>query len=361
MIKTGLVIGKFAPLTRGHINLINTAATMCERVIVVVSHDNRWLNKQNERDQKVLQLKNRVRWLEQTYADIDHVIIKHVVEDDVPEYPNGWEGYCDLIDKSMREWGFYTEEDILNKNYTIFSSELGYEEGYKKYLPHMNHLVVDAERTRVPISATMIREDLMKYWEFLPSVVRKDYVRKVVIIGTESSGKTTLTKYLAKLYNTSWVEEYGRTYCEVDLVGNEELLTSEDYNKIAFRHKELEFEAERTANKIMFVDTNAFITEFYHRLYEHRENPVVTAIAKEEHYDLVIVLAPTVKWVDDGLRINSDRSITSELFEQMKKEFPNQFPEGRTVYIDSTDYKVRMDEAVNAVDGLINHFNIGEF
>lgn len=88
---------------------------------------------------------------------------------------------------------------------------------------------------------------------------------------------------------------------------------------------------------------------------------MVTAIAKEEHYDLVIVLAPTVKWVDDGLRINSDRSITSELFEQMKKEFPNQFPEGRTVYIDSPDYKVRMDEAVNAVDWLIHHFNVGEF
>lgn len=351
MIKTGLVIGKFAPLTRGHINLINTAATTCERVIVVVSHDNRWLDKQNTRDQEVLQLKNRLRWLEQTYADIEHISVEYIIEDDIPEYPNGWQEYA----------------RILNENYghlpeiTIFSSELDYDAEYKKYLPKFGHYIVDSDRTRVPISATMIRNDLMKYWEFLPSVVRKDYVRKVVIIGTESSGKTTLTKYLAKLYNTSWVEEYGRTYCEVDLVGNENLLTSEDYSKIAFRHKELEFEAERTANKIMFVDTNAFITEFYHRLYEHRKNPVVTAIAKEEHYDLVIVLAPTVKWVDDGLRINSDRSITSELFEQMKKEFPNQFPEGRTVYIDSPDYKVRMDEAVNAVDWLIHHFNVGEF
>lgn len=349
MIKTGLVIGKFAPLTRGHINLINVAATMCERVIVVVSHDNRWLDKQNDRDQEVLQLKNRVRWLAQTYANIEHVDVEYIIEDDIPEYPNGWPEYTKLLDTNYGHL-----QDI-----TIFSSEIGYDALYLMYLPKFNHIVVDAERTRVPISATMIRENLMKYWEFLPSVVRKDYVRKVVIIGTESSGKTTLTKYLAKLYNTSWVEEYGRTYCEVDMVGNEELLVSSDYDKIAFRHKELEFEAERTANKIMFVDTNAFITEFYHRLYEHRPNPVVTAIAKNEHYDLVIVLAPTVKWVDDGLRINSDRSITSELFLEMKKEFPNQFPEGRTVYIDSSDYTVRMNEAINAVETLITNINKG--
>lgn len=350
MIKTGLVIGKFAPLTRGHINLINHAATQCEKLIVVVSHDSRWLNKQSPRDQKVLTLKNRTRWLEQVYADIDHIRIEHLIEDDIPEYPNGWEGYAELLDFN---YGHIP-------GITIFSSELEYDDKYKEYLPYFRHVVVDAERTRVPISATMIREDLMKYWEFLPSVVRKDYVRKVVIIGTESSGKTTLTKYLAKLYNTSWVEEYGRTYCEKDLVGNESLLTSQDYTKIAFRHKELEFEAERTANKIMFVDTNAFITEFYHRLYEGKPNPVVSAIALEEDYDLVIVLAPTVKWVDDGLRINSDRSITSDLFNNMTADFTNQFPTGRTVFIDSPDYTVRMNQAIEAVDNLLNNINNGE-
>lgn len=346
MIQNGIVIGKFAPLTRGHINLINYAATMCERLIVVVSHDDRWLARQSERDQRLLTLKNRIKWVSQIYKDIDHVSVEFIIENDIPEFPNGWKEYSDLINDNYGHL----------KDITIFSSEIDYDNKFKEYLPWFDHVVVDAERSRVPISATKIREHLYDNWDYLPSVVRRDFVRKIVILGTESSGKTVLTKYLSKLYNTAWVEEAGRTYCLEDMAGNELLLSSDDYDKIAFRHKELEFEAEKTANRIMFVDTNAFITEFYHRLYEKKENTVVSAIAKKECYDLVIVLAPTVKWVDDGLRVNSDRSITSKLFQEMKEEFPNQFPVGKTIYIDSSDYTERMEQAINAVDKLIEEW-----
>lgn len=355
MFDQGIVIGKFAPLTLGHINLINIAATECDHLTVIVSHDNRWLAKQSTRDQRILTLKNRVRWLNQIYKDIPHISIKYIVEDEVPEFPNGWKGYCGLLEEVM-----YME--VIKPQTTsiaIFSSEPSYTENYAKYLPYITHVVVDSERTKVPISATEIRENLYKNWEFLPSIVRKDYAQKIVVIGTESSGKTTLVKYLAKLYNTSWVEEYGRTFCEVDLNMQEWLLESKDYTTIAFKHKELEAEAYRTANRLTFIDTNAFITEFYHRLYEGKPNPVVTAIALEEHYDLVIVLSPTVKWVDDGLRINSNRDKTTKLFNEMSKEFPNQFPEGRTVYIDSPNYKQRLTSAIDAVDRYLSKVNQG--
>lgn len=359
MFDLGVVIGKFAPLTLGHINLITEAAVQSKHVLVILSHDQRWLDKQSPRDQKVLNFKNRLRWLQQTYADTEHVTIDFIDEASVPEYPNGWKEYAALLGaKIFNEAGRLAANHSQAQSIAIFSSELDYDEKYKTHLGFVEHVIVDSNRTRVPISATMIRENLYDHWEYLPSIVRKDYCLRVVVLGVESSGKSSLVKNLAKLYNTSWVEEYGRTYCETVLAGSEATLRSSDYPLIAYRHKELEEEALRTSNRLCFIDTNAFITEYYHRLYEGKPNPIVSAIAAEEHYDLVLVLSPEVPWVDDGLRLNPDREKTESLFQQMLREFKNQIPRYRTVYITGDSYKRRLDQARAAVDQLLA-FNEG--
>lgn len=350
MHKVGLVIGKFAPLTTGHINLINTAVTSCERVIVVVSHHQGWLDKQNPRDQRILSLNNRMRWLNEVYGDMDTVTVDSLDESNIPEYPNGWEAYCEILKEK-----YGSLEDVA-----IFSSELDYDDRYRELLPDFSHVVVDHLRTRVPISATAIRNDLYGNWRFLPSVVRQQYAKKICIIGMESCGKTTLTKMLAKLYNTSWVEEYGRTFCEQNLHMREDLLTSKDYETIVFRQKELEEQALRNANRFIICDTNAFITQYYHVLYEGFSNLVVDSVARMERYDLVIVLEPTVKWVDDGLRINSDRSKTAPIFEKLSREYPNQFPVGITYRISSDDYKDRMDQAILIIDDFLSLVEKGD-
>ena len=363
MFDIGLVVGKFAPLTQGHVNLITQASLQAKKVIVVLSHDQRWLDKQNPRDQKALTLKNRLRWLQQHYSDSEHIDVRYIIEDDIPEFPNGWEAYCGLLRKLYMEESHKLKMPVdLSQNscvrkaptVAIFSSELGYDKGYEQHLPEVSHVVVDANRTGIPISATQIREDLYGNWNYLPTIVRKDYGRRIVVIGTESCGKSVLVKNLAKRFNTSWVEEYGRTYCMQELCGSEASLRSDDYPIIAYRHKELELQAMRTANKICIIDTNAFVTEFYHRLYEDEPNEIVTAIAKAEQYDLVLVLEPTVPWVDDGLRSNPNREVTTQLFNDMKEEFPNQFPENRTFYIRADNYKQRFDDAVMIVEDFIN-------
>ncbi|QQV92066.1 nicotinamide-nucleotide adenylyltransferase [Klebsiella phage vB_KpM_FBKp24] len=359
MFDLGVVIGKFAPLTLGHINLITEAAVQSKHVLVVLSHDQRWLDKQSPRDQQVLNFKNRLRWLQQTYADTEHVTIDFIDEASVPEYPNGWQEYAALLGaKIFSEAGKLAAKHSQAQSIAIFSSELDYDEKYKTHLGFVEHVIVDSERTRVPISATKVRDNLYANWEYLPSIVRKDYCLRVVVMGVESAGKSNLVKNLAKLYNTSWVEEYGRTYCETVLAGSELTLRSSDYPLIAYRHKELEEEALRTSNRLCFVDTNAFVTEYYHRLYEGKPNPIVSAIAAEEHYDLVLILSPEVPWVDDGLRLNPDREKTDGLFQQMLLEFKNQTPRGRTVFITGDSYKGRLDQARAAVDQLLA-FNEG--
>jgi NadR type nicotinamide-nucleotide adenylyltransferase len=74
--------------------------------------------------------------------------------------------------------------------------------------------MVDRARAAVPVSGTLIRSDPLAYLEFLEPCVRAYFVRRVVLIGAESTGKTTLAQQLAERFNTTWVPEYGRVHWE---------------------------------------------------------------------------------------------------------------------------------------------------
>ena len=182
-------------------------------------------------------------------------------------------------------------------------------------------------------------------------MVRHDYVKKICIIGIESCGKTTLTKYLAKQFNTSWVEEYGRTYVETVLCHDEFLLTSKDYVKIAIEQKTLEDAAAKTANNgVLFCDTNAFITQFYHNLYEGFDEPVLNALARSEHYDLILILDNNVPWVADTIRkfgSEEKRAQTATLFNSMLKEYD--YEKKPVLWIRAASYNERLQIAISAV------------
>ena len=305
-MKTGFVVGKFAPLTTGHINFINQASTQCDKLLVLLSYDERWRLKQTPYMSEKLTLKNRLKWLKETYNEFDHIIVDFVDESEIPEYPNGWAYYTELVEEKLEKHFGKKSADY------VFSSEIEYDDGFKTHFPKSEHVLIDPDRENFPISATMVRGDLFKHWDYLPSAVRKEFVYKVVVVGTESTGKTTLTKYLAKMFATSWVEEYGRKFCEDHLFGDESLLTYDDYSTIAFRRKEYEDQASRTANRVLICDTNAFITGFYQYLYEGEISPLVESMIASEHYDMVIYLDDDVPWIADGLRVHGTKELRSK-------------------------------------------------
>lgn len=348
--KYGIIFGKFAPLTQGHINFINKSSLKCDKLYVFLSFDQKFVDKQKNRDKKILTLRNRLLWLKNTYKDLDHIEILSVDETDLPSYPNGWQSYTDLIRSKMPiEFG---------DGGAVFTSEPEYDENLKKYFPELTHEIIDFQRSEVSISATEIRNDIYKHWGMIPSVVRKEYTLKVCIIGTESSGKTTLVKYLAKQFNTSWVEEYGRKYCEENLFNDTSLLNYDDYINIAYQHKVLESEAYKNSNKVTFVDSNAFITEFYHRLQHGCKNEVVSAMAHREKYDLIIYMSDEVEWKDDSIRIyKNNRNDTKKFFENMLEEFPNQ--KESLVFISGKSYEDRFEAAKNEVYNLLESYRNG--
>lgn len=336
-MNVGFLTGKFAPLHTGHIYFISKAATMVDKLYVVLSYDGKRFQ-----DDPRLSLKNRLLWLKTTFKDLPHIKIVYVDETGLPAYPEGWHGWSMLVKQAIPQ--------RLGDITKIFSSEPEYTEGFNKYWPNAEHVIIDAERKEVNISATEIRSNPFKYWSYLPSVVRRHYVKKVCIIGTESCGKTTLTKYLAKIYQTSWVEEYGRKFCEQDMCMDESLLQYDDYALIAARRYEEELEATKTSNKILFADTNAFITNFYCNLYEGKVHPLVSEYEKLEKYDLTIILDNDVPWVADGLRKNSDSSTTKDLLEHML-ESSNKT--GKFVWVSGT-YEERLEHAITLIDRELN-------
>ena len=187
----------------------------------------------------------------------------------------------------------------------VFSSE-DYGPGFAAHLG-VAHVAVDNPRTRVPVSGTRVRAGAAEAAAYLHPLVAAQLgvvppaaVPRVVFLGAESSGKSTLCAALAEACGTAWVPEYGRTLHE-QKNGN---LEFEDLLYIARRHAELEDEAAAQARGVLFCDTNAATTALYSYYYFHRCDPALRAMAAVcgQRYAHTFVCAPTVPFEQDGWR-----------------------------------------------------------
>ena len=125
-------------------------------------------------------------------------------------------------------------------------------------------------------------------------------IEKIVLLGAESSGKTTLCQALAAAYHTIWVPEYGRQLTE-EKHGD---ISFADHLCIAQRHLELEDEALPRAKDYLFVDTNATTTMLYSYYYYQQCHPALLARAFAccTRYAHTFVCAPTIPFEVDGWR-----------------------------------------------------------
>lgn len=334
----GFIGGKFLPLHLGHVYAIVHASSMVDELYVVLSHS-------EKRDRELCEgtkmsyipARIRLRWLSQLTMDMPHVKVISI-EDDQGDEDYDWVQGAERIKKEIGK-----PIDI------VFSSELEYSEIFEKLYPSSQHILIDPTRRQVGISATKIREEgVFQHWAFLPDLVKPYFVKKVVIVGTESCGKSTLTKNLAKIYNTSYVEEYGRTVCE-EIGGCDGIIIEEDYLKIAYGHKMKEIEAIKVANKLVFIDTEAIVTQFYSHLYNDVYQPVLDEIAKLQNYDLWLFLEPDVSWVDDGLRVHGDDTARNENNQHLKRLLDQHQISYKTL---SGSYEKRLRNAIDFIEEL---------
>ncbi|MDP2628961.1 MAG: multifunctional transcriptional regulator/nicotinamide-nucleotide adenylyltransferase/ribosylnicotinamide kinase NadR [Nanoarchaeota archaeon] len=331
----GFFGGKFLPFHMGHIYLGVAASNKVDELCCVLSSSKNRDRELCERDGiKYIPAEKRLAWIGESFNNIENMKIIHI-EDEHWDYDYDWEEGANLIKRAIGK-----PIDF------IFSSENDYTELFKKHYPGAQHIVVDEGRETVPISATEMRKNLYDHWDKLPKSVRSYFAKKVVVIGTESCGKSTLVKKLAKFYNTNFVDEVGREYC--DKYSNQ--LTEDMFNLIAMEHFLRQDKASQDSNKILFVDSEAVITQYYLDMYfKGKKSALVNEIARLQNYDLAIFLEPDVKWVDDGLRFAGDEKNRRENNEKLKKMYEER---GIKFVSINGNYSERFDKARKLVDGL---------
>ncbi|MBR9703834.1 multifunctional transcriptional regulator/nicotinamide-nucleotide adenylyltransferase/ribosylnicotinamide kinase NadR [Candidatus Pacearchaeota archaeon] len=332
----GFIGGKYLPFHQGHVYTIMAASNQVDKLYVVLSSCENRDREICKRDGiKYISAKTRLKWIGRNLSNLSNIEILHI-EDDSWEHDYDWEKGANMIKQSI-------EEPID----FVFSSEHSYDKLFRKYYPDSKHVVIDDKRKTVCVTATEVRRNLYSHWDKLPKSVRADFVKKVAIVGTESCGKSTLVKKLAKFYDTTYVPEVGRKYCKK--YSNQ--LTEEMFPLIAMKHFLLQDKKAQDSNKILFIDTDATITQYYLDMYfQGKKSPFLEEIIKLQEYDLVIYLEPDVKWVSDGLRFsgkNDERFFNNEKLKKMFRDRQINF-----VSVNG-DYAERFNKARSLVDKLL--------
>jgi len=343
MYNTGVVPGKYFPPHRGHLNQIIRAATQCKKVYVVVSDDeNIALDKCRKDNLPYIPLKTRALWLSIELQNIDHIKVVMLDETGIPAYPDGSVKWCKMLTDLIPE-----------KMDVIFGGEVEYKDTYMKYLSDVKYDVYDYKRSRYPVSGTEVRKDYLKHWDYILGSARSFFARRVLITGTESCAKTTLVKYLGKIFHTSWSEEYGRYYSAEYLGGNDNLLCIEDFENIAWRQSNQDNDALKGANKIVFFDSDAVVTQFYCEMYTGQSNPLVENFVDPQKYDVVLMMGPTVEWVPDGSRFKDNQAERERLHKKLLYMYLDRGFKDKIIEINDPEYSNRLTKAIMVADRLV--------
>jgi NadR type nicotinamide-nucleotide adenylyltransferase len=280
MTTTGVVIGKFLPLHAGHEHLIETAAAQVDELTVVLFG----------RSDEPIPYDVRRAWIAERHPAVR--IVGGVDDHRVDFADEGaWQHWAAATQHAFDPTGARGAPTV------VFSSE-DYGAELARRLG-ARHVLVDLSRDRYQVSGSSVRADPLAAWPYLSAPVRAWFVRRIAIVGAESTGKTTLARTLAAHYGTEWVPEYGREYSEVR--GLEAPWSSPEFVAIARRQLELEDAAARRADRVLICDTDALATGIWHERYvDGRRLPEVEALVRP--YDLYLLTMPDVPWVDDGLR-----------------------------------------------------------
>ncbi|WP_294912257.1 multifunctional transcriptional regulator/nicotinamide-nucleotide adenylyltransferase/ribosylnicotinamide kinase NadR [Tatumella sp. UBA2305] len=342
----GVVFGKFYPLHTGHIYLIQRACSQVDELHIIMGHDDprdRLLFENSSMSEQPT-TSDRLRWLLQTFKYQKNIRIHSFNEEGMEPYPHGW----DVWSHGMKQ--FLAAKGIVPDK--VYTSEAADAPMFEKHLS-IQAVLVDPDRSFMNISGKQIRQDPFRYWDYIPTEVKPFFVRKVALLGGESSGKSTLVNKLANIFNTTSAWEYGRDYVFSHLGGDEIALQYSDYDKIALGQAQYIDFAVKYANKVAFIDTDFVTTQAFCLKYEGRQHPFVQAMIDEYRFDLVIVLENNVPWVADGLR-SLGSSVDRREFQTMLLGMLEQ-NNIRYVRVEEDDYDSRFLRCIELVKYMLEH------
>lgn len=173
-------------------------------------------------------------------------------------------------------------------------------------------------------------------------------LKKIVIIGPESTGKTTLCTELANHFNTQWVPEYAREY----LLKNGTDYDFEDLLTIAQGQLRTEdaYTQQASGQKLLFIDTDMNVMKVWCEFVFGKCHSFVLDELAKRKYDLYLLCNTDLPWVRDELREYPDLETRQHLYELYKNIMIHQ----STPWADVRgNHAERLAIAIKAVENLL--------
>lgn len=311
-MKQGFILGKFDPLHKGHLTLVSEVLRQCDQLTIMVYSE----------PGALIPGWQRYHWVKNTWPDLEvlhftggHQAALHwLIQQPAPEKV--------LFDGSGK-WRFWGQE--RPSNYCLL------------------------ELTKTANSA-FIRANPAEHWDQLAVLARPYFVQRIALVGPESCGKSYLAGELARHFNTVYVEEYGRTYCEKFGMDSTEL----DFAHVAGGQLYREDEMALQANRVLFCDTDLLVTQVWSEVYfKGRCQPWIYWANHERRYAHFLLCAPDIPWVNDGLReFEGERDW---MFNRLKEELiSRELP----FSIVSGDFDLRWNASLEAVNKALGQNNL---
>lgn len=326
----GICFGGYCPLHRGHLDVIMKSKKLNDITYVVVcGYDG------DPRGESVgLPLIKRYR------------IIKNFLEDELLKvlYINDTEIG---LDESMspHNWKIWTREvynQIIRNSppntsftasdkFTWYVAETFYKERLESNCSFKSEVEL-IDRSLNPISGTDCREHPLTNWNVITAPFRAYFSHNILITGTASEGKTTLTRDIGKYYGIPYSYEKGRDNCH--LKTDPEFTVKDFMYNIYEQHKYNEELICSPQNPGIFIsDTDNMVTLMYAYYYKNRPDFAINDEEYEVLYQMTKAYRKTTKWdkifllephdngiVDDGERYmpDEDYGIRCEFFNFLK-------------------------------------------
>ena len=326
--KVGVVFGSFAPLHQGHLDCIMRAKKENDGGCIVIV-----CGFPGDKGGEMMPLKRRYRYVREFFADDDLVAVYAIDDGEIgaAPYPDGWEQWLSAFGQI---WYKAVECDWEVSN----GPKRHWYAGDPNYV---SDLIERGEEATLldrvadnPICATMIRQNPIKHWDKITFPFRRLFSHNILICGTASEGKSTLTTDLGKYFNApysyEWAREYMRESCVIDWE-----LDGADY--MAFLEGQYNLNRKLINSPgnhgIFFADSDSMVTRMYAEYYAKDPTCALTeeefkqvasmadAITTKCRWDKIFLIAPHGVFVDDHERYmaHSGMKERMELYEILVK------------------------------------------
>jgi NadR type nicotinamide-nucleotide adenylyltransferase len=177
---SGLVVGKFYPPHRGHQSLIEVAAAQCRQVTVLVMAARA----------ETVRLADRMAWLRAACRGLPAVTVAGVPCDVPVDFASEtvWAAQVAVMAAALEGNGLPWPDAVFSSE--PYGDELAARLGAQR-------VCVDPGRVTVPVSAAQIRASLASSWDQLIGPAQAGLAARVVLLGGESTGTTTVAELLA--------------------------------------------------------------------------------------------------------------------------------------------------------------------